>query len=613
MADSCHTDDHFLRLFSRRILEALPKGELLDRLVIVESAAGGGKTSLLRLLTPGPLMRVHAQRSSVDYKELAALLLELKILADSGPGILGVLISCRQSYSMISELNLSAEERDRWFMTLLDSRTTLLMLRSALQLAGGQYPHDVQYLELKGLAGQPQDLESISGEALYKLASAREQAILRSIDTLAPQNTFPSELLTSRLDVAGSMARRQLFFRGREVAARPLLMFDDVHLLERRQRRVLREVLQERDVSVGRWMARRLQALESEELLTETPSQGREWTTVRIESWRAKHGTAFERWLFDVGDRRSKDSKQSLTSFSSWLNSAMETPAELQRAELAVEANEVAARKTAGPHGGLFANWLDAAERLEGGAELRAENWARVRILMERRLDRRQLPLGAQFETLDMADTSDVGAAARLFAARAGGLPYYFGPAAIAGLASNVDQFLVAAGALFEALLSAGSKSRSEGRRLTATQQDTTIRKVSRAYLAGLRTTVPFGEDVHRLVTYAGEEAREQTYRITAPYLATGIALNKRDIARLQRDDGGSTFTRLRRALDSAIAHNVFEPRDSRSKGEDWLVLYLNRLLCPAFELSTQYGGYLPRKLSEVDLVVQDMASRALL
>jgi hypothetical protein len=43
------------------------------------------------------------------------------------------------------------------------------------------------------------------------------------------------------------------------------------------------------------------------------------------------------------------------------------------------------------------------------------------------------------------------------------------------------------------------------------------------------------------------------------------------------------------------------EPRlDHKNKGERWLVLYLNRLLCLRFGLPLGYGGWRPRRLNQL-------------
>ena len=61
---------------------------------------------------------------------------------------------------------------------------------------------------------------------------------------------------------------------------------------------------------------------------------------------------------------------------------------------------------------------------------------------------------------------------------------------------------------------------------------------------------------------------------------------------------GGATFGELTDVLASCIAQNILEPRlDHLNKGQLWLVLYLNRLLCLHHDLPLGYGGWRPQKL----------------
>lgn len=57
----------------------------------------------------------------------------------------------------------------------------------------------------------------------------------------------------------------------------------------------------------------------------------------------------------------------------------------------------------------------------------------------------------------------------------------------------------------------------------------------------------------------------------------------------------------LYRALKSAIAHNVvWIELNYRVKNGDYMVIYLNRLLCPAFDMPLGLGAFRERKLVEM-------------
>src|ERR1035437_8477645 len=65
-SESIEVDALFVRLFGPGALEQLKDTNPLEGLHIIRSAPGGGKTTLLRLFTPGPLLHLHAQRAQDD-------------------------------------------------------------------------------------------------------------------------------------------------------------------------------------------------------------------------------------------------------------------------------------------------------------------------------------------------------------------------------------------------------------------------------------------------------------------------------------------------------------------------------------------------------------------
>ena len=85
------TDTEFLALFEPGILDVLSEGGLPSTVQSIRSAAGGGKTSLLRLFTPSVLRRLHARR--VDEQEFFERLRRLGVIDETGPRLFGCLLS----------------------------------------------------------------------------------------------------------------------------------------------------------------------------------------------------------------------------------------------------------------------------------------------------------------------------------------------------------------------------------------------------------------------------------------------------------------------------------------------------------------------------------------
>ena len=63
-SESIDTETTFLSLFEPGILEVMPTESFWDTVHILRSAAGGGKTSLIRLFTPTTLLSLCANRTN---------------------------------------------------------------------------------------------------------------------------------------------------------------------------------------------------------------------------------------------------------------------------------------------------------------------------------------------------------------------------------------------------------------------------------------------------------------------------------------------------------------------------------------------------------------------
>ena len=69
----------------------------------------------------------------------------------------------------------------------------------------------------------------------------------------------------------------------------------------------------------------------------------------------------------------------------------------------------------------------------------------------------------------------------------------------------------------------------------------------------------------------------------------------------LARRGDGTDARRLASVLAAAISENLLDPiLDYKCKGQRWMVLNLNRLLCVRFEVPLHYGGWKEKTLKEL-------------
>jgi hypothetical protein len=263
-----------------------------------------------------------------------------------------------------------------------------------------------------------------------------------------------------------------------------------------------------------------------------------------------------------------------------------------------------------------YEQWLDGLDDLrgrDGVAQL-----AEIAVLIERDRGRAQQELFAESlslpsEAIAKRGDSSLREAAFLGVSNRLKLPYYHGTNAITRLASsNIEQFLELCGDLYAHLQVRASANKPVV--LDAVTQDRIVRDASSRYWNQL-DRLPDGPLVQRLVQRIADLAAIEAAKPTIPYPpgVTGTAMSMQDRQRIidraerVRIPGSEE---LRRALTSAIAHNVvwIEP-DYSVKGDRWMVIYLNRLLCPRFRMPLTLGAFRERKLRAMADWFVDVAS----
>ena len=614
-SESIDTEGAFLALFEPGILEILPD-EGWDRSVhLIRSAAGGGKTSLLRLFAPNTLCALHAGRSQDQLKELHQRLTDLGALGAEGPKVLGVTLQCGRNYGILADLDLDQGRKDRLFFGLLNVRVVLAALRSALTLHGLESPLDLPRLrvapipDLPVVPGLPLPCD---GEALFKWAEQFEAEVCSSLDGFGP---LRAEKLPGHDFIFALAIIRPggLLVDGKPVAERVLLMLDDVQKLAARQREQLIQSLIELRSPVGVWIAERFEALSTQEILASGAAEGRDYERpIELEWYWRRYYQRFERVVLKIADRRVRaatDTEGKIDTFRPCLEDSLETPE--WEAVFARACDEVSSRvrRRAGDEP-RFREWVSAREKTEGTPRVRALAWRALEILIERERNR---PVKGLFdesepldeEELDHKDDRSVQNAAELFLAREYGIPYYFGSDRVSRLGSlNLQQFLGLAGDLFEEVAAAALLRRLPS--LTPRRQHALLKAAAKALWDEIPRRVRHGREVQNFLDSVGRFSRGYTYRPTAPNDpgVGGTALRMTERARLMDPAEFRRRPDLKRFADilaSALAHNLLvADLDYPCKQEKWMVLNLNRLLCVHFDLPLGYGLYKERPLAEL-------------
>lgn len=619
----------FVRTFGVDMLDVLPGDESIwDRLVVIRSASGAGKTSTLRVLTPDSLRRILQTASHDEGARDLKKALERVGALTSSLRRFGVLVSVGSDYRSLIDLGPHGPGQQKVFFKLLDARVLARFVEAVLTMLNLKYPDDAGRVMLRPIAGIPGDgareairqiLNSAGGDeqldAARLLAEVRsqERGVLRLLDSLVPVN-WELESGHARLYALTLLSGVEIYVDDDLAAIEPVLLFDDVHELARPQRDELYEQLLDRSVSVGRWIAERKSAAPDEELQGST--HGREFLLIRLEDelMSGSRGGAspvkLERILGSIANSRAAIPLSAVAVNESFtqLLTAPPLPSETSQLE-ALRATIEQAERIAIEHS-RYAAWVEDVRATTGDLDPieAAAVWRERTILMERDLARSQpmlFEMDVPIERAEQLSSTATKAASRLFVAMDNKMPYYYGPSVLAELSSrNVEQYLTLAGDLFELMTSAVVLRR--GAHLTASEQDERIRRASRQLWEAIPRRVPHGPEVLALLRVIAERSQEETFRPTAPYApgvtGTAIVLGERDALFDQGDPNYERHEQLRRTLATAVSHNLLEMSldPVQVKGRQWIVLYLNRLLCPAYRLPLQRGGFRERSVAKL-------------
>lgn len=611
-SEHIESDATFLRLFSPGVLDLLPTEQLWDKIHILRSAEGGGKTSLLRLLTPSVLLTLHAYRKREECKELYQRMRDLDVIGESGPYLLGVPLSCARNYATLADLEIDRGRKERLLFSLLNARIILATLRGALALKKLNYPGGLDKIIFtpSPAAELPQGLHlPCSGKDLYEWAMNLEVKVCDAIDSLGPSKLESSpghdSLVSLRLITPTS-----ILFEGEPIAKRTLLMLDDVQKLTRWQReRMLQTVIETRS-PVGVWIAERFEALSTEEMLSSGARQGRDYgEVILLENYWRGNIKRFENLVLNVADRRARSAADvEIDSFSACLQSSLDGTEWQGKFGHALEVITTRVRNLAGRKV-RFHDWIAARENMKGTLRERVVAWRALEVLIEREKRRPQRSLfdtPLPVETLNEKDDAAVRASAELFISQEFGLPYYFGQTMLSKLASsNIEQFLWLAGDEFEEIVAAALIKKPTD--LPPERQQAILMKASQALWDDIPKRVRHGREVRDFLESIGTFSKWMTYKPTAPndIGVNGIAISMKDRALLMNRKTVPTrqdFDKLAEIVASALAYNLLEPvLDYKCKGKKWMVLNLNRLLCVRFSLPLHYGKFKEKTLEELN------------
>jgi hypothetical protein len=606
-SEHIEADLTFVRLFGPGTLDMLKIDQALSTKIFF-SAPGGGKTSLLRLFTPGPLLELHRHRDVADCKELFEKMRGLLAVDENGPRLLGITLSCDRGYVNLGDIGLDTVKQSRLLFALLDARILLAAIRHALALKHLSPDGDCSRLKFLCPAA-PVELLGLelpcTGEELRRWARRREDEICATLDSFSPEDT--TVVGTEGLQSLDLLKPDYVHFDGQPIAKQILIMLDDVQRLTEHQRRRLIQFIIDKRSLTPVWIAERLEALNRDEILDTGIIHGRDCQPVLLENYWRGAQKRFEKVVINIADRRVRDSRSiDLSHFEVCLEDSLDGPEWRKKFDeiLAIIQKRVRARASTTT---LFATWIRAYEKLNESPRKLAVAWRSLEILIERELRRKQTSFNFELEAGTLSEKTDtsLNAAADLFLANEFKIPYYYGASTLAKLSSfNIQQFLQLAAELFEETVSANVIGKSGA--LSVLRQEVILNRASNKWWSQITERATHPRRVRTLLESIGTFSRWYTDRPTAPNDpgVNAIAISMSDRDRLLDPKWLKPRPNHRALADviaSALAHNYLDAQPNyKCKGQLWLVLNLNRLLCVRYRLPLGYGLFKEQRLDDL-------------
>lgn len=601
-SETSSPDDLFARYFAPEVLSLLPEDLFATSALVLRSSPGGGKTSLLRIFTPGPLIQVIRNHARAPFDEIYKNLMGLGVVDSAGPRAFGVLVPCASGYAEIGP-PLDDNTARSLFRALVNVRVILRTLRALCTLNDLDYPQDLAQVSCE-FANALFDEGPIPRNGnlveLRTWAEDVESRCFSAMDGVGPvRNDLP---LHYAFDSVVWLSQVTFTVRGAPVAARPIVMFDDVHRLRPWQRAMLYEQLLDHRTGTPVWLAERTLVLDPAELLSGAIPR-RDYAEVRLEHvWQASKPKQYVRFVTSIADRRVQQMRNDLESFGDHLAEALTDHASQARISGGLEQLKSKVREAARGTT-LFDEWLRKADLTDGEPLEVAVAWTTVGIHIARERANLQPSLELEplpEEALDARSASGLAQAAERFICTELNLPYFYGLERVVRLSSyNVEEFLQICAVLYEHIHADRITRRGGGPvSVTPKAQHDALTKLADKRFQELPRLFPTGPQAQRLIAAIGEMCREKTYEPNAPYApgVTGIGVNYQDritLIQAARDGPGSAYYELASILSACVAQNLFEVRENlRQDNKEWVVLYLNRMFCAKYDLVYHAGGW---------------------
>lgn len=623
----------FCNNFAVEVLDSIERRHF-DLPVVLRSVPGTGKTSLMQILSAPWLVEVV--RRPHDYEALAQQLTSIGVLdASRRPRVSGALINLERDFSSILDVGAPDDVAERVFKRLVDARVLAAHVASAKLLVaaldGERSEFDLKFViplgrpDLTAILremGSDSD-QHITGGAVLEWALQVETLVRRLLYDLAPFDWSTAAEYTNDFLGFKLLEHATLQIDGIDSGLRPVTFLDDLHRLRDRQRDQIMGLMESRALTRGVWVAERVEVLNPEQLIVDSEGfalpgsrgrveKGRDVEVIDLGSGSNAAYSAYERMLKSVARKRAAADLQN------YADTATEFLLLLDEKEVADWSHIEAALmgRLTSVNDSRFDDWIrhlaaPASHAAKSDRERVEDLRATLSLIeAEQRKQQAELFLGVPIsqEELQRRLSSSVREAAQLALGKEYQTPTYYGQRALLALANhNVSQLLRVGADLFDVVLSAAASAKKSPAP-TPQEQHRTIKTASNRFLTEIPSRLEEGRNVQALLQAVGLFATRMNDERPTSYAPgiSGFAMTMSDLRILLDPKGRGEIPGaddLLKALAGAVANDYLTKVEDAPRGaraERRVVFYLNRLLCPAWNLPLGKGGYRTRRLHEL-------------
>ena len=441
---------------------------------------------------------------------------------------------------------------------------------------------------------------------MYRWAEKTEQKISDIIDD--ESDDYSGLGMHENLASLHVIKADNIFYDNKPIAKKTLLMLDDLDRLTISQRTDLSSTLTNLRITIGLWIAERLEGLDGKELLSQDGTAGRESSKpITLERFWRKHQAKFENLLMDISDKRARMQRAyNIQSFSTNLlddlggdwDSEFEDAVRVESKRITKKFDYIQKYKV----------WIERCKNNTAPLSQRAEEWRKLEIAIERDKKKNQKQLfevkPSESKDLDSKITSGMTNNAIYYIRTKYKIPYYFGFKNLVKFSSsNIEQFLELSSRLFDDMISA-SHTRLDTR-IKPKRQESILKTEIIDKWKTVEQTIPNSQYIIPFLNNIARFCFKETNTPRASYdSVTGIAISHDDLKKIRSSDfrnSNKKYQILYDVLTTCIAYNLLEIMPEAKQGERGtrhFLLYLSRLLCIRFQLPLHYGGWREQNLN---------------